>query len=99
MERNANKLNSVLRLLLQENGAPDEKFQIQTGKLMGPVLLLERTIDGTRKMPCHIPLFVGKIRTECTGLPGHLVQGEDSILGEHVLTGPRLFPSWHSART
>jgi hypothetical protein len=64
MERNASELNCFLRLLLQQNGAADENFQLRCGQLIGPLPLLERSVEKVRKLPYQIPLFVGKIRTD-----------------------------------
>jgi hypothetical protein len=67
MEHNAEELNRFLRLLLAQNGAADDNFQLRCGQLYGPLPLLERPVETVRKMPNQIPLFVGKIRTERTG--------------------------------
>jgi len=67
MERNASELNRFLRLLLQHNEAADKNFQLRHGQLIGPLPLLERVVGGTPRLPNHIPLFVGKIKTDCTG--------------------------------
>jgi hypothetical protein len=64
MERNARELDCFLRLLLRQNGAADENFQLRCGQLMGPLPLFDRSVENARKMPYHIPLFVGKIRTD-----------------------------------
>jgi hypothetical protein len=68
MERNNRELNGFLRLLLQRNGAADENFQLHRGQLTGPLPLVERPVGKLRKMPCEIPFFVGKIRTDCVSI-------------------------------
>lgn len=68
MERNATELNRFLRLLLQQNGKADENFQLRRGQLLGPLLLLKRSVEGARKLPCQISLFIGKIRTDRFGI-------------------------------
>ena len=68
MESNAEKLNRFLRLLLQQNGAADVNLQLRCGQLMGPLPLLERSVEKAHKMPYRIPLFVGKIRTDRIGV-------------------------------
>jgi hypothetical protein len=71
MERNATELNRFLRLLLRQNGAADENFQLHCGQVIGPLPLLERSVGKLRKVPCQIPLFVGKIRTDRVGVSTH----------------------------
>ncbi len=61
MERNARELNRFLRLLLQQNGAADESFQLRCGELIGPLPL---PVEEVRKLPYQISLFIGKIRTD-----------------------------------
>lgn len=68
MERNASELNRFVRLLLQQNGAAEEKFQLRCGQLIGPLPLLERSVGKSRKLPYQIPFFVGKIRTDRSGV-------------------------------
>jgi hypothetical protein len=65
IERNDAELNRFLRLVLRQNGAADETFELRYGKLFGPVPLLDRDVGKHRKLP-KVPLFVGKIRTDCT---------------------------------
>lgn len=71
MERNASELNRFLRFLLQHNGAADTNFQLRCGQLIGPLPLLERSVEKMRKLPYQIPLFVGKIRTNRVGISTH----------------------------
>ncbi|MFZ0467162.1 MAG: hypothetical protein WAL78_15825, partial [Candidatus Acidiferrales bacterium] len=71
MERNAAELNSFLRLLLQQNGAPDGNLQLHCGQLIGPLPLIERSVEKDRKMPYQIPFFVGKISTDRVGVSTH----------------------------
>lgn len=71
MEGNTTELNRFLGLLLRQNGAADENFQLHCGQLIGPLPLLEWSVGNLRKMPHQIPLFVGKIRTELIGVSTH----------------------------
>jgi hypothetical protein len=64
MDANASALDHFLRLLLAWNNAADETFQLQRGKLFGPVQIVERTAAGLRRIPFNIQLFIGKIRTD-----------------------------------
>jgi len=68
IEHNARELESFLRFLLQQNGAIDDNFKLRYGQLIGPLPFIERDVTGVRKMPHGIPLFVGKIRTDRTGI-------------------------------
>jgi hypothetical protein len=64
MQRNGRELDSFMRLLLERNSGADTEFPLECGRLAGPLLLLERTLDGVRPLPHRIPLFVGKVRTD-----------------------------------
>src|ERR1700733_145678 len=64
MEANGSILDHFLRLFLARNRAPCENFCLRRGQLFGPVSILERSLPGTRQMPCDIPFFIGKIRTD-----------------------------------
>ena len=64
MEANADALNSFLSLLQSVNGGPDEDRQLQPGEIIGPILIIERPVAGSARLPCQIPLFIGKIRTD-----------------------------------
>ncbi len=65
MNANASALDGFLQLVLASNGSTDTNFGLEPGQLYGPVSIIDRPIVGTSKMPCHIPFFVGKIRTDC----------------------------------
>jgi hypothetical protein len=64
MELNSSLLDRFLRLLLAKNGAADKAFHLQRGRLFGPISVIQRPVARTRQMPCHIPFFIGKIRTD-----------------------------------
>jgi hypothetical protein len=64
MELNGAALDRFFRLLLDRNGAADETFRLRPGQLFGPVSFIERFVAGSRQMPCHIPFFIGKIRSD-----------------------------------
>ena len=54
MEQNASQLNRFLRLLLQQNGAADENFQLRCGQLIGPLPLPVEEVH-------QLSLFVGNL--------------------------------------
>jgi hypothetical protein len=65
LDANAEALNRFLRLFLSANGAnSDETFELGCGRIVGPISVTERHVEGTNKIPSDIPLFVGKIRTD-----------------------------------
>lgn len=66
MEANGRDMDDFLRLLLTRNGFSDGSFRLGRDKLTGPISILERTVEGAPRLPCHIPLFIGKIRTDRT---------------------------------
>ncbi|MBS1828797.1 MAG: hypothetical protein JST93_26075 [Acidobacteria bacterium] len=67
MRSNGEALDEFLRLVLENSGAAKAGFRLRHGNLVGPLPLLERQAIEGRRMPCHIPLFVGKIRTDLIG--------------------------------
>jgi|SRR5579872_152489 len=64
LQANADALNSFLRLFQSVNGGLDDDVQLQLGEMIGPISIIERPVSGAVKMPCQIPLFIGKIRTD-----------------------------------
>ena len=64
LEANEVALSSFLFLLLERNGGSDGEDQLHDGHIIGPISIIERPTKGDVKMPCHIPLFIGKIMTE-----------------------------------
>jgi hypothetical protein len=65
LDANANALNRFLRLLLAANKADvRENFELESGQIIGPILITDRTIAGPVKIPNSVPLFIGKIRTD-----------------------------------
>jgi hypothetical protein len=64
LQANADALNSFLRLFQSVNGGLDEDVQLRPGEMIGPISITERPVIGGVKMPCEIPLFIGKIRTD-----------------------------------
>lgn len=64
MEANASALDGFLRLLLAKNGSADANFRLERGQLFGSVSIIDRATTHARKMPSHIPLLIGKIRTD-----------------------------------
>ena len=64
LQANADALNSFLRLLHSLNGGPDEDVRLRLGEMIGPISFIERPVTGAKKMPCQIPFFIGKIRTD-----------------------------------
>jgi hypothetical protein len=64
LDANATALNHFLRLLLSANKAgASENFELESGYMIGPILITDRHVEGPIKIPYHIPLFIGKIRT------------------------------------
>ncbi len=66
MNVNSEALDRFLRLVLQKNGAADQKFALHRDQLVGPVPIVKREFAAVREMPCHVPLYIGKIRTDRT---------------------------------
>ena len=64
LEANEAALSSFLLLLQERNGGSDGDSQLLNGHIIGPISIIERPTKGDVRMPCHIPLFIGKIRTE-----------------------------------
>lgn len=64
LEGNAAAMNRFLRLFYSANGGPDEDVELSPGDLIGPISVIERPLEGAPTMPCEIPLFLGKIRTD-----------------------------------
>jgi len=67
LRANAGALNFFLRLLQSRNGGQDDDLLLHSGDIIGPILIAERRVVGTVRMPCHIPLSIGKIRTDRLG--------------------------------
>jgi hypothetical protein len=67
LEANANALNSFLRLFNATNSVADGRLPLCTGQILGPISITERPTAGATPLPCHIPLFIGKIRTDRLG--------------------------------
>jgi len=63
MQRNAEALNSFLRLLLQSNGTVSDKFELESAHLLRFPVLPRAIRSGGAYLP-DIPLYVGKIRTD-----------------------------------
>jgi hypothetical protein len=61
---NANALNSFLRLLKSTNQVSGEEMTLEVGQIIGPISIVERPVAGTAVAPSHVPLFVGKLRTD-----------------------------------
>jgi hypothetical protein len=64
LEANVNALNRFLRLLLSANQGADAGLEVRIGQLVGPISIADRPMEGAIKVPCDIPLFIGKIRTD-----------------------------------
>jgi hypothetical protein len=65
LDANADALNRFLRVFLSANGASvDENFALKNGHIVGPIPITPRLVTRTDKIPCDIPLFIGKIRTD-----------------------------------
>lgn len=67
-DANANALSHFLRLLLSATKADvGEDFELERGQMIGPILITDRSVEGPIKIPHHIPLFIGKTRTDLLG--------------------------------
>jgi hypothetical protein len=65
LDANANALNRFLRILLSANKASvGENFELENGHIIGPIQITDRHVPGPIAIPCHIQLFIGKIRTD-----------------------------------
>jgi hypothetical protein len=68
LSANAQALNQFLELFLSSNGqGPEPDFKFENGRMVGPILLPERSCIHEAKIPHSIPLFIGKIRTDLRG--------------------------------
>jgi hypothetical protein len=63
MDDNAKALNGFLHLLQSANHRCVECLELTSGQIAGPISILDRPA-ATIKLPCDIPLFIGKIRTD-----------------------------------
>ena len=65
LDANTEALNQFLRVLMEANGTcAGEGSQLRCGHMVGPIGITERAVVSTSKIPCSIPLLVGKIRTD-----------------------------------
>lgn len=64
MDGNAKALNTFLHLLQAANDGTINETALASGQMAGPVSITDRSVAGTMKVPCNIPLFIGKIRTD-----------------------------------
>lgn len=65
LNANASALNRFLCVLLSANQAKVGKnFELENGQIFGPILITDRHVPGPIEIPYHIPLFIGKIRTD-----------------------------------
>lgn len=65
LDANANALNRFLRIFLSANKVGvSETIELECGKIIGPIHITDRAIVGPIRIPYHIPLFIGKIRTD-----------------------------------
>jgi hypothetical protein len=64
---NATALNIFLRRLLSANNQQGDSFELRCGQIIGPVLITDRPVACATKIPYHVPLFIGKIRTDRLG--------------------------------
>ena len=67
LDSNANALNRFLSLLMSTNKAGREDIQLESGHMIGPILVTDRSVEGPIIIPHHIHLFIGKIRTVVEG--------------------------------
>lgn len=71
LDANADALNRFLGLLLSANQGVVENFKLERGHIIGPISITDRPVPGADKIPHHIPLFIGKIRTDLLAEPDH----------------------------
>jgi len=67
LDANASALNRFLRLLKSTNSDGSEDLELESGQIVGPISITDHHVAGTVKIPCDIPLFIGKIRTDRRG--------------------------------
>jgi len=65
LQENAEALNRFLRLFYSQNGGPDEAIRLGHGEMLGPISVVERPVAGLPALTSEIPLFIGKVRTDC----------------------------------
>ena len=70
LEANANVLNHFLRRMLSANQGDGDGFELKNGQMIGPILITDRKFQRPIEIPRHIPLFIGKIRTDLLGEAG-----------------------------
>lgn len=65
LEANSAALNRFLRIFFSSNNASlSDDFELKNEHMIGPICVVYRGLTEPLKVPCHIPLFIGKIRTE-----------------------------------
>jgi hypothetical protein len=65
LQDNAEALNRFLRVFYSQNGGPDEPICLGNGEMLGPISVVERSVAGLPALAPEIPLFIGKVRTDC----------------------------------
>ena len=63
MDDNAKALNGFLHLLQSTNHGRGDELELASGHIVGPISIAACLVAAT-KIPCDIPLFIGKIRTD-----------------------------------
>jgi hypothetical protein len=66
MKENGESLDRFVHVLRTANGAAEGEEPLRPGRMAGPIQIAER---GETRIPCGVPLYVGKIRTDRKG-PG-----------------------------
>jgi len=64
LQANANALNDFLHLFLVGNDGQHNDLPLRSGQVIGPITIRERLVNDEVTIPCHIPLFIGKITTD-----------------------------------
>ncbi len=65
LQDNAEAFNEFLRLFYSRNGGPDEPIRLGLGEMLGPISVVARSMAGLPVLAPEIPLFIGKVRTDC----------------------------------
>jgi len=61
---NAKALNNFTCLLGAANECTQKPADLIPGQMIGPISIIDRPVPGTLRIPCEIPLFIGKVRTD-----------------------------------
>lgn len=64
LTRNSNDLNAFLKILVESNSMEWEDHKPGWNRLVGPLRILERQVNGSIPLPTKIDLYLGKVFTD-----------------------------------